>query len=235
MRAGKIAVLALGISALAGAAFANGRDIDDNFYTYYSFTNSGRTVAYFVCEQVGGCVAGDVLGKFKSACALVEGAPVTNGNVVTRAIYIFDRGKKATDPTRLYVYQKTDTINGSSDDVVVTLVQDIALGDTAGKSAHCTMAATDAFVYAGTDVSGVWKVDKSSFAVAGTGFVGAASVTADERGYITITDTEGIFEILNPGGGPLQMGGGRYFMANTHAAIVTGDGTSQRLAGAPDK
>lgn len=201
-------------------ATARNSALDDNFYTFYNFDSLHNTVNWTVCGPAG-CYGGGTLGKFKSACAVLEGAPCTKHNIVTRAIYILDRGRKPSDTATLAVYTKTDMIGGErGDEVKVKLRAKVPLGFTAGAEAHCSMAANDTTVYLGTDVNGAMRVDKNSLTVGGTGSGNAAAITADERGYITVRDTNGIFEIFNPDGSAQLSGGGVYEMTDTHNAYT---------------
>jgi hypothetical protein len=207
-------------AAFGGAVSAKDRAIDDNFYTYYGF-DGGQAVNYFTCTT-NGCTAAGMLMPFKHACALLEGPPATSGNVVTRALYIMESGKKATDDAQLYVYSKTDTIDGGDDEVAITLQQKVDLGFQAGKKAHCAMAAAGTVLFAGTDLSATYTVDKSTFAVHFSGFGSIASATADARGYVTLVAPDKTFAIFNPGGGQMVSGGGVYFMANTQDGQING-------------
>jgi hypothetical protein len=208
------------VLACSIAADAHNSAIDDHFYTFYTFDRSNKTITYFVCGPAG-CYSVGTLGKFKSACAILEGTPSTNGNVVTRAIYVLDRGRKPTDQATLVVYTKTDTINDTTgDDIEVTLRAKVQLGFAAGAKAHCSMAANDSFVYVGTDVNGAMRVDKTSLSVGGTSSGNAAAITADERGYITVRDTSGTFIIFDPSGSAQMLGGGIYEMTDTHNAYT---------------
>lgn len=206
-----------------GSAWSRNVAVDDHFYTYYSIKDKGKIVAYYVCGQYG-CGAAGQFVNFRRACAVMEGTPITKKNVVTRALYVFDKGKTTTDPAMLDVYTKTDTISadGISDTVQVTLQAQVSLGFTAGSKAHCAMAADDSFVFVGTNISEAVTVDKNALSVNPTGMGNVASITADDRGYVTISSTEGNYEIYYTNGGPLQSGGGGPFeMANAHNAFTS--------------
>jgi hypothetical protein len=134
-----------------------------------------------------GCYGGGNLTSFESGCAVLEGAPHTKGNVVTRGIYVLDRRVSDSDPVTLFVYTRTDTITDSFDTVFVGLERQVPLGITGGKHAKCRMAGNHSFVYAGTDlIEFAVSVNKSDFTVTQVGGANTTSITADQRGYVAV-------------------------------------------------
>jgi hypothetical protein len=120
---GKLAVLAAAAVALAGSTtWAASDALDAGLYASYQARADGKFISFSVCGRLPntfGCYGGGNLTSFESGCAVLEGAPHTKGNVVTRAIYVLDRRVSDSDPVTLFVYTRTDTITDSLDTVFV--------------------------------------------------------------------------------------------------------------------
>jgi hypothetical protein len=210
---------------------------DATLYTNYVVPAGLEGVTWFVCGSLpgsNGCYASGHLGPFGYVGALMEGNPSTNGDTVTRAIYVLDIGAGSEGTgVILYVYKKTDTVTSSSDAVSVTLTKTVDLpAITGGSVALISMAANDKFLFIGTNQSQLAiQVQKSNFELtdvvdqsSGGGVVTA--ITADKYGYITLNwgDSAGesnAFTVLNPNGEAQEYGGGPEFMLNTTQAVTT--------------
>jgi len=206
--------------AAANGAQAHKTLLDAGLYAQYRMDGSG-VIQMDVCGKLvttHGCYGGSIFGSFEHACAVLDGTPHQKGNVITRAIYVFDKRTSATDDTILYVFKRKDTISDSFDDVKVTPVQQIQLPISGGAQAHCFAAANDAFVYVGThEGSGVVAIDKASLtaAIAVNGHVN--SISADDRGYV-LANTDQLSEIFDPAGVAISGGGSSdYNLINTRS------------------
>lgn len=200
--------------------------IDATLYTNYF--GGPTSVSYFVCgstAQTSGCYASGSLGPFVGVGAMLEGNPSIKGNVVTRAIYVVDSGSTTVT---LFVYKKTDTVTASFDTVAVTLARTIILPLTGGSGAVVSMAANNGFLFIGTDQSPqAVEIRKSNLSVTLVGGfsppVNVTSITADQYGYVTVT--QGIsgfptgFSVFGPDGAGREDGGGSQFMLGTQQAI----------------
>jgi hypothetical protein len=204
---------------------------DSTLYTTYSlFGSSGdTTVSWVVCgstQDTEGCYDSGSLGPFVGVGAMMEGTPFVNGNVVTRAIYVVDSG--SANSVKLYVYKKVDTITADFDTATVTLARIVKLPLTGGSAALCSMAANSGFLFIGTDQSpqGI-SVKKSTLAVTTLGGfsppINVLSITADQYGYVTVTQGnssgESGFSVFGPNGGGVEDGGGADFMLGTMQAV----------------
>jgi hypothetical protein len=198
---------------------------DSTLYTTYALSSSdtGTIVSWAVCgstQQSEGCYAAGNLGPFVVVGAMLEGNPSVKGNVVSRAIYIVDSGGS---PVKLYVYEKTDTVTSSDDTVSVTLTHTVDLSLTGGSTALCSMAANNNFLFIGTNQGDqALSIRKSNLKVTEVGVyaLGVGSITADQYGYITVTETElGSFSVFNPNGESVEDGGGADFMLGTTQAV----------------
>src|SRR6185312_8289430 len=155
----------------------------------YQYANNQSGITVTICGNVGdsgGCFGGGNLGPFERACGLLEGTPHTKGDVVTRALYVLDARRSSTASIVLYVYVRTDKIDPPFDDINFTLKKQISLGVTGGVKSHCSMAANDHFVYAGTDASSAVAINKINFTFAPASNGPVSAITADSRGYIAI-------------------------------------------------
>jgi hypothetical protein len=153
----------------------------------------------------------------------VEGSSKTKGDVVTRDVYILDRRSSKTAPIILYVYKRTDTITSSYDSVQVSLLKTVPLGLLGGPGSQCLMAANDSYVYVGTTVNtNAVSVSKTDFTIGSLGGFSPPenlkSITADDRGYVSI-EFDGGFYLVGPNGGGEEDGGGSAEEANTHNGL----------------
>lgn len=192
---------------------------DLDLYTTYSGTYAA--LDWLVCgstSQSSGCYGSGSLGPFVAIGAMLEGTPVVNGNVVTRAIYIVDSG---ADPVVLYVYTKTDTVTATFDTVSVKLTNTINLSLTGGTNVSASMAANSRFLFIGTDEGDTpVRVTKSNLHVQRlTDFSGATlSITSDQYGYVSVEQV-GAFTVYGPNGTLQEDGGGDQFMLGTTQAM----------------
>lgn len=214
------------VCVTAGAASAHRATLDAGLSTLYSGPDDGSAVDMMVCGQLqqgGGCFAFPQLTGFQSACALVEGTPSQHGDIVKRDIYILDRRTTPGDPLQLFVYQRTDTITPTNDTVSITLANQIALGIRGAPKAKCWLAANDTFLYAASsrDRPAV-SIAKDTLAVTKIGKFSPAehvkAITADDRGYVTLTFETASFE-FDPTGKEFGFGGGHEVIANTRNSI----------------
>jgi hypothetical protein len=195
---------------------------DSTLYTNYF--GSPTSVDWIVCgstEESEGCYDSGTLGPFVGVGAMLESAPSISGNVVTRGIYIVDSGDASA--VTLYVYKKVDTISSSFDTTTVTLAKTVSLPLTGGSGVVTSMGANSKFLYIGTDQSPqAVRVSKSNFAVITiSGFsppINVTSITADQYGYVTVTQA-GAFTLYGPNGEFEEDGGGTQFMLGTTQAL----------------
>jgi hypothetical protein len=226
------ATAALGLSVVCGAqnAGAGTTPLDSTLFATYSFSAGATSVQFVVCGSLPGsegCYGSGTLTPIGGACGVLENSPKTKGDVVSRDIYVLDRGTKSKSPLMLDVFQRTDTISGSNDSVHVTFLKSVSLGITGGPAAKCALAGNATGVYAGTDQDGtVVSVDKSTFIplrVVRTGRSARSTsvlyLTADARGYIAVSTPDG-FYVVNPQGGGEEDGGGSAYMVNTLQGFI---------------
>jgi hypothetical protein len=197
---------------------------DSKLYTTYS--GSRTNVGWVVCGstlQTSGCYSSGSIGPFVGVGAMLEGNPSISGHVVTRAIYVVDSGGANVT---LYVYKKVDNISPSYDSVTVTLSRTVSLPLTGGSTAVCFMAANNRFLVIGTDLSynGV-EVNKGTFSITNVGGfsppIPVTSITADQYGYVTVTQA-GAFTLVGPDGSFQEDGGGTDFVLGTTQAVSAG-------------
>jgi hypothetical protein len=196
--------------------------IDSTLYTTYS---GGRTTVYWtVCgatQQSEGCYDSGSIGPFVGVGAMLEGDPSVKGNEVTRLIYVVDSGSATS--VKLYVYRKVDTITVDFDTTTVTLARTVTLPLIGGNSVVCFMAANRGFLFIATDqTSYAVEVRKSKLSVSNVGGfsppINVTSITADQYGYVTVTQAGG-FTVLGPDGLLQEDGGGTDFVLNTVQAV----------------
>jgi hypothetical protein len=226
-------LLALSLTVPAMAA----GPIDAGLYTTYSFYNGFVTVDWVVCGQTHGwygCYSSGSLGPFGNVGALMEGNPSTNGNTVTRALYIVDVGTgSGVNAIKLYIYKKVDTITPPNDSVTITLTKTVQLPLVGGTSTSCFMAANSSFLFIGTNQSPqAVSVKKSNFAVTqlfeGAVGVNVSSITTDKYGDVTVTQGNGVgnppvfaFAVFGPNGELEEDGGGASYILNTATGLST--------------
>lgn len=194
---------------------------DSTLYTTY--TGSKTSVNWIVCgstSQSSGCYASGSIGPFVGVGAMLEGNPSVNGSVVTRAIYVVDSGGANVT---LYIYKKVDTVSASSDSVTVTLARTVSLALTGGSTAQCFMAANAKFLFIGTSLTTfAVEVNKNTLSITNIGGfsppIDVTSITADQYGYVTVTQAGG-FTVLGPDGSLREDGGGTDFMLGTTQAV----------------
>ena len=233
-----LALATLGLFSLIGAipfghaqtAVAAPTAPDSTLFTTYNlYGSSGAiSVSWIVCgstQESEGCYASGSLGPFVAVGAMMEGLPIVSGSVVSRFIYVVDSGGTTV---KLYVYKKVDTVSAESDSVSVTLTHTITLPLTGGSTAICSMAANPAFLFIGTDQSPqAVEVKKSTFAVTKVGGfsppINVTSITADQYGYVTVTQGDATgesgFYVFGPTGAGEEDGGGSSFMLGTMQAV----------------
>jgi hypothetical protein len=191
-------------------------------YATYTTSGDGEYVSFDVCGSTQGsegCFGGATMGPFGHACGVIEGAPKTKGDVVTRAIYVLDKGSSSNSQAVLDVYKRTDTITENDDTVQVTLTQSLSLGLPGGPSTECSIAEGKADVFAATTASTqAAEINISTLAVSLVGGFSppadVTSMTADDRGYVSIQFTEG-FYLYAPDGSLDEDGGGDAALVNT--------------------
>ncbi|HTT82099.1 MAG TPA: hypothetical protein VMF67_01320 [Rhizomicrobium sp.] len=225
--------LALAVSAAALVAVAGNASAataqppkKDNLYSglfaTYSSSDDGAYVSFDVCgstQESEGCYGGATLGPFGHACGVLEGAPKTKGDVVTRAIYVLDKGSSDGSQAVLDVYKRTDTITETDDTVQVSLIQGVSLGLPGGPGTECAMGEGPVDVFAATTASTqAAEINIKSLAVSLVGGFSppsdVTSITTDDRGYVTVQFTEG-FYVFAPDGDGEEDGGGSAAMVNT--------------------
>jgi hypothetical protein len=196
-----------------------------NLYSglFATYSANATSVSFTVCGSLPeseGCYGFATMQPFEQACAVLEGKPKINkDNVMTRAIYVLDKRTSKAAPITLYVYKRTDTLTDSDDTVQVTLEQSVPLGLTGGSSSHCSMAGNDDYVYAATDQDETAAgINKKTLTVSQLGGFSPpstiTSITADDRGYVSLHFVEG-FYVFAPDGSGEEDGGGAADMVNT--------------------
>lgn len=223
--AAAVAVLA---AAFAGpAAAAQKPALDDGLFA--TFSASPTSVSFSVCGSTGGtegCYGGATLSPpFDQACGVLQGKPRTRGDVMTRDIYVLDKRTSATDHIMLYVFQRKDVIANGEDAVSATLKHTVDLGLTGGSSSYCALAGNDDYVYAATSVDEVVAgVNKKTLAVGDLGGFSppatVTSITADDRGYVSLHFNEG-FYVYDPHGNLQEDGGGAADFINQRNGWIT--------------
>ncbi len=199
------------------------------YITYSLFSNDGQTtVSWVVCgstQDSEGCFDSGSLGPFVAVGAMIEGLPSVAGDVVTRAIYVVDSGSATV---KLYVYKRTDTITDSFDTTTITLFRTVSLPLTGGSTALTSMAANSGYLFIGTDQSPqAVEVTKSNLAVTKVGGfsppINVTAITADQYGYVTVTQGnsggESGFYLFGPNGAGEEDGGGADFVVGTQQAV----------------
>lgn len=201
--------------------------LDDGLFA--EFSSSPTSVSFIVCGATGGtsgCYGSASLSPpFEQACGVLQGKPKTRGDVMTRAIYVLDKRTSSTDPIMLYVFERKDVISGGFDTVSATLKQTVNLVLTGGTNSYCAMAGNDNYVYAATSVDEVAAaVNKKTFAVTDEGGFSPpatiVSITADDRGYISLHFNEG-FYVFDPQGNLQADGGGAADFINQRNGWIT--------------
>jgi hypothetical protein len=199
---------------------------DSTLYTTYS--GSSTNLSWIVCgstQETEGCYDSGSLGPFVGIGAMLESNPTVKGDVVTRELYIVDSGATAV---KLYVYKKTDTVSSTFDTTTITLSKTISLPLTGGSNALASMAANNSFLFIGTNQGEqAVMVQKNNLAVSKVGIyilgINVTSITSDEYGYVTVTQTgsdgSSGFAVFGPNGEAQEDGGGANFVLGTTQAV----------------
>jgi hypothetical protein len=160
-----------GVSALlmAGGAMvtapAHSAALDENIAT--SYTALGTSINW---QNDGtNTPQSGTLGPFDRACAILEGKPVTKGDVMTRSLYVLDAGNGAANTVVLNIYTRTDTITSTggvkSDAETIVPRGQVVLSLTSQAGVVCYMAANDTSVFASTSINNQASIiDKKTFA-----------------------------------------------------------------------
>jgi hypothetical protein len=141
----------LAASSVMITALAHGAPTVGNIATGYSVL--GTSINWFTTGQIASSSSG-TLGPFNNACAIIEGTPETQANVISRIVYVLDAGNGDSETVYLYLFIETDTI--TSVDGVMTDVETIVPGRrvelplTSQAATQCYMAANDGSVFVGT-------------------------------------------------------------------------------------
>jgi hypothetical protein len=224
MRIGKtLTVAACAVLVLVGGAWAKGA-LDAGLYTEYQPETS--ELQYTVCGTVGdstGCFGGGVLQPFEQVCAVLEGAPKTKGNVMTRAVYVMDKRHSSSNPALLYVYTRTDTFSADGDTVETALNKTITLDFDGGQKTSCQLAGNDVQVFAGVVGEANYDViDKKKLTAMPSGeSLPLISFKADDRGYISANfGGTGEYVIFDPKGIGRNGGPGVEYISGTHNGLT---------------
>ncbi len=158
---------------LATPTAAGKKRPDSGLYTYY-YINWGQWVAFSVCgtfKDTYGCYGGQQMtNAMEQPCAILEGPISYKGNTIRRDFYVLDKRTAEGAEAQLYVYRRTDTINGEFYTVVASYVATVALGIPAGASANCSLAGNKPFIYAATNHSQqAAQIDRKAFSVTAVG------------------------------------------------------------------
>jgi hypothetical protein len=212
----------LAFAAHGNAAEPSKNNLYSNLYATYSASQDGTSVSFEVCgsvQQAEGCFGGASLGPFGHACGVIEGKPKQKGDVVTRDIYVLDKGSQASSTALLDVYKRTDTITSTSDTIQATLTKSVSLNLPGGPSTECSMGAGPSYVFAATTAS--TQAAAINISTLDVSLVGGfsppsdvTSITADDRGYVSIQFGEG-FYLFGPDGSGEEDGGGNAALVNT--------------------
>jgi len=193
--------------------------IDTNVFAMYN--GSPTSVTWTVCAAKA-CYGTGTIGPFAAVGAMLEGVPTVTGNAVTRYLYVVDSGDAGV---KLYVYKRTDTVISTFPykRIRVTLHKNIDLPLTGGSSVSTFMAANAKYIFIGTSLSDrAVEVNKSNLAVTElSGFQshGVTSITSNEYGYVTVTQSPD-YAVYDPEGistgydGPIST-----FMLGTTQAV----------------
>lgn len=203
--------------------------IDSTLFTTYDTSSPFQSVSWIVCgstAQSEGCYASGSMGTFGKVGALMEGSPSTNGSTVTRSIYVVDiaSGSSGTAVT-LNVFKKTDTISASSDTVRCDAVE-VGYAAAGGWQHGQVFDGGERRVpvyWDGQSSEGI-EVQKFGLKVTTLGIIsgGVTAITADNYGYVTVTQTGG-FAVYGPTGALFEDGGGAPFMLETIGAVLTSE------------
>jgi hypothetical protein len=223
---------ALLVFAAAPGGLAAAAEPDSMLFTTYSVATDLTSAEWMVCgstKDSEGCFAIGSLGPFGQIGAMLESAPVTNGNAVEREIYVLDVANGSSgNVVALFVYTKTDVVTASDDTVTVALHKKLELPLVGGKTVTASMAENNAYLFVGTNQSTqaviIEKHHLASFTTVGAGSPAApvASITADGYGYVTVTfgPPNTSFYVIGPKGAFEEDGGGPQFMLDDLNAVI---------------
>lgn len=193
---------------------------DDGLYSMYTVDPGGSFLDLSICGDFG-CAQG-IDQSFDHVCAILESVPKIVDTTMTRDIYILDKRDLASDPMTLTIYHRVDEAVGGGDKRTFTLTKTITLDINGGSDANCKMVENLKYVYLGTDASAhALQIDKKKLkaSVAATG--PTTLLSADSRGYVSISDTSsGGFKILDPQGNTLAGGGGSTEQVGDQTATI---------------
>jgi hypothetical protein len=163
------------------------------------------------------------LGPFDRACAILEGKPHTQGDVMTRSVYVLDAGNGDPSTVVLHIYTRTDTITSSggvaSDVETIVPRRTVVLSLTSQAGAVCYMAANDTSVFASTGANNQASIiNKKTFAetiiqsYVTTTDSPVTQITAADQGIVFVTfgtgPTAGFAEFSNESN---YLAAGQYF------------------------
>ena len=185
-----MAVCSLMVTVPARAA-----PLDENIAT--SYTAFGTSINW----QTSGAItpqSSGTLGPFDRACAILEGKPHTQGDVLTRSVYVLDGGNGDPNTVVLHIYTRSDTITSSggvtSDVETIVPRRNVVLSLTSQAGAVCYMAANDTSAFASTSANNQASIiNKKTFAETTIqSFVTATDspvtqITAADEGVVFVT------------------------------------------------
>jgi hypothetical protein len=153
-------------SSLMVTVPARAAPLDENISI--SYTALGTSINWQTAGAVSPPSSG-TLGPFSRACAILEGKPHTNGNVMTRSVFVLDAGNGAPNTVVLHVHTRTDTITSSggvtSDVETIVPRRQVVLSLISQVGNVCYMAANDISVFASTSANNQASiVNKTTFA-----------------------------------------------------------------------
>jgi len=208
----------------AGPAAALDADITTT-YSYYG----GPSISFLTCGSLpesDGCYGSGSLSGMVRPCAILEGPSVTDGDTITRNIFVLDSGDGSSAGVTLDVFQRTYAFSGNEYMTVTSKLLDaIPLPLVSGADLSCSMAANSGFVYAGTSASKqVAQISLTTYVVLNVGGTSpplpVTQITGNSAGYVVVTFGEGTgfgqsgFDIFGPDGSVLQHGSGEVFTGN---------------------
>lgn len=230
------------VAALMAAATllncAAAAEPDENIYTQFTFDTSDQStvfqsLSYIVCgntAQSGGCFASGSIGPVGRIGAVIEGAPGTQGNTVTRDVYIVDMaGGSAGTGVILDVYQKADTIEATTVVSTVKFLKSVSLPLVGGPGVACYLAGNGAFLYVGTSASTkAVQVHKGGLTLQSTGeftpALNVTGITVNDYGYVSVNFGgpgfgTGFYQFA-PNGQLSSLGGGNDFLLSTSLGLA---------------
>jgi hypothetical protein len=208
MKALLTAVSAAAVMFALGAGSASAKSApDDGLYSMYTVDPDGSSLDLSVCGDFG-CEFG-ISQSFAHVCAILESVPHVVGTTMTRDIFILDKRNSNAEPMTLTIYHRVDTNDGGNRSLNITLTKTLTLDINGGANANCKMVENVKYVYFGTDLSAhTIQVDKKKLKASVAANGATTLLTADSRGYVSMSDTNwGGYKILDPRGVPVAGGG----------------------------